>query len=174
MKKILLIAFAVLLGALVVNTMLGGFDKVEVELVEVNGYHIYGQPFSGRYNSDELEGMIAMARKLVNDNTLEGELVIVNYVDEKSEKRGEVKQFVGVQLNDTTGLVQLENFELLTIKTRQAVEARIGVRKLVMPSPEKIKKSSVAMAQENNLELMKMSIETYMGQHLIVHYPIQQ
>jgi hypothetical protein len=174
MKKLLLITAALLLGSLLVNNMLGGFDKVDVDIVEVNDYLIYGQAFAGRYNSDELENRVTRIRQLVEEGTLEGNLVIVNYIDEQKEKRGEVKQFVGVLLINPALLTPVEGLKLLTITASQAVEARIGVRKLVMPSPEKIKKKSLALARQQGLELMDISIETYQGQQLIVHYPVQQ
>lgn len=172
MKKLLWISAVILIGALVLNNILGGFQEVEAKLIEVDGYRIYGQAYTGKYDSDQLSDIVAHTRQLLADTTLQGNLVIVNYSDFKAEKRGVVNQFIGIQLPAGKEPGPIEGYELRIIEANQVVEAIIGIRKLVMPSPEKIKQKASEVAEENGVELMDLSIETYKDQKLVVHIPV--
>ncbi len=173
MKKLLWISVVVLIGALILNNILGGFQDVESNIVEVDAYKIYGQAFSGKYDSDQLSDIVTRTRELLADKTLHGDLVIVNYFDFKAEKRGVVNQFIGVQLSEGEEPGSVEGYELRTIEAKRVVETVIGVKKLVMPSPEKIKQKANELARINGMELMDLSIETYKNQHLIIHIPVR-
>jgi hypothetical protein len=173
MKKLLWISAVILIGALVLNNILGGFQDVESNIVEVNGYKIYGQAFSGKYDSDQLSDIVTHSRELLADKKLHGDLVIVNYFDFKAEKRGVVNQFIGIQLSESEEYESIAGYELRTIEAKRVIESVIGVRKLVMPSPEKIKQKANELARDNGMELMDLSIETYKNNHLIIHIPIR-
>src|SRR5210317_594349 len=137
MKKALGIAVIILIGGLVLNNLLGGFQKVEVDLIDATNYYVYGKEFAGRYNSDKLQGLIDETRTRLSENLLEGELVIINYQDERSEKRGDLKQFIGVLSTSENTKNEQSGLLLRKIELSQVIEARIEVVKLVMPSPEK-------------------------------------
>ena len=173
MKKLLWISAVILIGALVLNNILGGFQDIESNIVEVDAYKIYGLAYSGKYDSDQLSDIVTHTRQLLTDKTLRGDLVIVNYFDFKAEKRGVVNQFIGVQLSAGEEPGSVEGYELRIIEAKRVVETVIGVRKLVMPSPEKIKQKANELARENGMELMDLSIETYKNKHLIIHIPVR-
>ena len=171
MKRLLWISAAILAGALVLNNILGGFQEVEATIIKVDGYTIYGQPFQGNYDSDQLTDIVDYTRELLDEGTLAGDLVIVNYFNFKQEKRGFVDQFIGVRLEEGD-MLDIEGFELRQIETKQAVEVVIGIRKLVMPSPEKIKNKAEEMANDQGLQLQDLSIETYQKEELVIHIPV--
>jgi hypothetical protein len=172
MKKSLFAAAVIVLVGLVINSMLGGFKDVDVQLVQVDNYRIYGKSFSGRYDSDELENLIEQVRKMALDGTLAGDLVIVNYMNERQEKRGDVEQFIGVLTSDGKPRTELPGFESRVIITSQAMEAQIDIAKLIMPSPEKVKNKANALADELGLSLMKLTIEQYADKKLIIRFPV--
>lgn len=172
MKKTLFAAAVIVLVGLVINSMLGGFKEVDVQLVQVDNYRIYGKSFSGRYDSEELTQLVEQVRGFVLDGTLNGDLVIVNYMNERQEKRGDVEQFVGVLSSDEEQRIELPGFESRVIITSQAMEAQIDIAKLIMPSPEKVKNKANELADELGLSLMKLSIEQYADKKLIIRYPV--
>ena len=173
MKKVLGIAVVILVAGLVLNTMLGGFKQIDLELKKVDNYHIYGQSFSGRYDSDELAELVEEVRELVQSDEMEGDLVIVNYMNERQEKRGDVEQFVGILGQRNQPFNEIEGFEERVIITSQVIEAQIDITKLTMPSPEKVKNKADELAAEMGLNLMKLSIEQYADQKLIIRFPVQ-
>lgn len=172
MKKTLFAAAVIVLVGLVINSMLGGFKEVDVQLVQVDNFRIYGKSFSGRYDSEELTQLVEQVRGIVLDGTLKGDLVIVNYMNERQEKRGDVEQFVGVLTSDEEQRIELSGFESRVIITSQAMEAQIDIAKLIMPSPEKVKNKANELADELGLSLMKLSIEQYADKKLIIRYPV--
>ena len=171
MKRLLWISATILVGALLLNNILGGFQEVNATIIEVDGYQIYGQSFQGNYDSDQLTDIVDLTRKLLAEGTLSGDLVVVNYFNFKNEKRGFVDQFIGVQLQDGE-IPDIEGFEFRQIEVKQAVEVIIGIRKLVMPSPEKIKSKAEKMAIDQGLQLRELSIETYQKEELVIHIPV--
>ena len=172
MKKVLSIAIIVLIAGLVINYKLDGFSKLEATLVTSEEYILYGQYYEGRYNDDELEALIVSTRDWVQSNKV-GELAIVNYFNGEDERRGKIKQFVGVIITDDKQQAWPEDFEILEIKANETIEVKVSIRALVMPSPEKIKNIAIDFADNNNKKLQQMSIERYNDTgFLIVHFPL--
>ncbi|MEN8248585.1 MAG: hypothetical protein ABFS32_06610, partial [Bacteroidota bacterium] len=96
MKKFLILGGLIVLGGLAVNYMLGGFKKIKSEQVSINSMAVYGKHYEGRFASDSLDNIIELLQAQIETPDTSGSLVIVNYLQEDLEKRGIVKQFVGI------------------------------------------------------------------------------
>jgi hypothetical protein len=171
-KKFLIIGALVVIGAVIINYTLGGFEPVQPSLISSQTLTLYGQHYEGRYNSEALDELIANLRKRIDESENEAVLTIVNYNQEELEKRGVVKQFVGINWK----ALPLENntdLDSITIEQYNGVQFAIPIKPLVMPSPEKLKKEAEAMAESMNTELVGLSIEQYQNNSLIINYPFK-
>lgn len=146
---------------------------MEVAIVNVPDYYIYGQRFEGRYDSDKLVELVETMRIRLENEELEGELVIVNYFDDRREKRGDLLQFIGALNNEESFINKNAGLELLKLENDRAIESTINIVKLVMPSPEKIKNQAFELAESENLTLAPYSIERYADKQLIIQFPIE-
>ena len=107
MRKYLVIGALVVLASIVINYSLGGFKQIEPELISTHSTIIYGSLYEGGHSSDSLNNLITHYQKILTESGQPGTLTIVNYIQEKLEKRGLVKQFVGIQWETKPqGLVQ--------------------------------------------------------------------
>lgn len=172
MKKFLVISAVILLAAVIINYALGGFREIEPGLVSTKAITLYGFQYEGRYNSNELDNKITQLRTLLDASEQDGTLTIINYMQPEFEKRGVVKQFVGIIWEkDTTS--SLVNLTTLQLEPCNAIQFEVPVKPLVMPSPEKLRKLAEEMAEQMESQLAGWSMEQYRGQKLIINYPIK-
>ena len=69
----------------------------------------------------------------------------------------------------------LAGLEKRKIKASHALRTEIKIRPLVMPTPEKIQKKTVALAELEHLHLQNLSIEQYNDSGiLVVEFPVQE
>lgn len=155
--------------------LLGGFDKIEVDKVEVNNYVIVGLKYKGRYRSKELRTKFNDVKNKLDSNIVQGQMVVVNYnLDKDSLDNGYIRQFIGIQIepsdsNDTFP----KDYKVIEIETTSAIAAKISAHNVVMPSPEKIDRKIAEYARANQLLKMNLSIEKYVSEReLIVEAPL--
>lgn len=172
MKKYFLFGGIVLLFGIVINYSLGGFKPIDGQLISTKQTSLYGHFYEGSHSSDSLVNQVDFLRKLLDENNIDGRLTIVNYIQPGLEKRGMVKQFIGIE---TTSFVLRKKFSLdtLIIKAYNGIQFRIPIKPLVMPSPEKLKKIATQAAIDMNSELAGFSIEFYADNLLITNYPFK-
>jgi hypothetical protein len=160
------------LAGIVINFSLGGFKSIEPELVSTKGVTIYGALYEGEHSSDLLSNQISYYRNLVDDSDQEGILTIINYIQPDLEKRGIIRQFIGIEwLNvgyENEGLM-----DSLIIEPYNGIQFRMKVTPLVMPSPEKLKQQAAEAAELMDSELLGHSIEQYMDGFLIINFPMK-
>ena len=171
MKKFFLIGGLVVFGAIIINYTLGGFKPLEPALISSQSLTLYGQHYEGRYNSEALDELIGDLRRRIDESESEASLIIVNYNQEELEKRGVVKQFVGISWKELP--LERINLDSITLQQYNGVQFTVPIKPLVMPSPEKLKKEAEAMAQSMNTELRGISIEQYQDNNLIINYPFK-
>jgi|GEM_PF-3051669 len=173
MRKFFVIAAIVLLFGLVVNQYLGGFKSLDAKIVPSRDIVVRGKMFEGSYKQDDLKHTIDSLRDQISSGKLAGELVIVNYFNDKDEKIGRLKQFVGIAANhsleDTTSSREVDTRDFALSKV---VRTRIPIRGLVMPSPERIKRNAAKVAGKAGKKIGAFSIERYSDQWLIVDIPL--
>lgn len=158
-----------MLSGLAINYFLGGFNRPELMKGTMNEMTIHGMPYEGRYASDSLDNMIDWLQSQIDTTGIPGSLVIVNYLQEDLEKRGVVKQFVGLVADQ--GIEFKHPLDTLVLPASETIQFTIPVNPLVMPSPEKLKKMAIDEAEKNQVSLVGYSIEQYRNRKLIVSFP---
>ena len=170
MKKYLLFAAIIAAAALIINFAMGGFATIEPGLVTTEKVVIYGRNYEGRYNSQALDELIAELRQVIVGSAQPGQLTIINYHQVELEKRGTVKQFVGIIWQKP---MQTSAYDSLVIDPYNAAQFRIPVKPLVMPSPEKLRGLAEDMAEQMNRALAGYSVEQYLDKTLVINFPFR-
>ncbi len=172
MKKYFVFAGIILLFGLVINYSLGGFETIKPNIISTYNTTIYGFLYEGSHASDSLANQVALLRKILDDGDIIGTLTIVNYIQPALEKRGVIRQFIGIETEHylTHNRYSLDS---LKINSYNGIQFRIPIRPLVMPSPEKLKKLAKEAAISMNSELASYSIEYYKDKFLITNFPLQ-
>jgi hypothetical protein len=149
---------------------LGGLNKVQYSIENVNEYLIVGRPFEGKSDDNQIEQAFFEAKGLLSDGRLNGTLTLVHYKD-TSLAEGNVKMFIGVLLAEGVDALPVD-YDRLTISANQAMRATIGAHNMVMPSPQTIEDNLRAKAAEYALELQDFTIEQYVGdRQLLIDMP---
>ena len=174
MKKYFVLGAAIVIFGLLINYTLGGFANFEPRLVNVNNYTIYGTAFEGSYKSSDLKETVQKMKKKQQDFNGAADVVIINYFDDDRERIGRVSNFVGLRFHQAEP-DSLAGLEKRKIKASHALRTEIKIKPLVMPTPEKIQKKTVALAELEHLHLQNLSIEQYNDSGiLVVEFPVQE
>ena len=123
-----------MLAGIVINYSLGGFKNVEPQLISTHDTIIYGLLYEGGHSSDSLNNQVAHYRKILSESNQPGTLTIVNYAQLNLEKRGMVKQFIGIEWENNISPSN-KPLDSLKIKSYNGFQFRIPIKPLVMPSP---------------------------------------
>lgn len=158
------------MAAVVINYTLGGFKEIQPGLVTTGKTVIYGKEYQGSYNSEVLDELLAELRGEIAESSSAGQLTIVNYHQDDLEKRGMVKQFVGIVWSDSQKIL---GYDSLVIEEYNGAQFRIPVKPLVMPSPEKLKSLAEEMAENMTASLAGYSIEQYQDKTLVINFPFK-
>jgi len=172
LKKYFFLGALVVLAGIVINYSLGGFKKIEPELISTHRTVIYGSLYEGGHSSDSLTNLIAHFHKILADSGQTGTLTIVNYMQEKLEERGMVKQFVGIEWEENANNPKM-SLDSILISPYNGFQFRLPIKPLVMPSPEKLKKLAKEAALLMDGELQGYSIEQYQNRMLIINFPLK-
>lgn len=172
MKKYLILGGIIIFAGVVINYSLGGFKPVEPELISSNGITLYGWTYEGSHSSDSLGNQIETLRNIIDNSDQQGILTIVNYIRPELEKRGVVKQFIGIEWLETKP-ANLNNIDSLIIEPYNGIQFVIPIKPLVMPSPEKLKSLALESAKAMDTELINLSIEQYKDKSLILNFPLK-
>lgn len=170
MKKFLILAAIVAIAAVIINYTLGGFEPVSPELISNDKQVVYGRAYEGSYSSETLDYLINELRQVLANYNNEGQLVIINYIEPELEKRGTVKQFVGIIWDRQP---QNNDYDSLLIEAYNGVQFAVRVKPLVMPSPEKLQAMAEDFAKNMESSLAGYSIEQYHDGTLIINYPFE-
>ena len=168
-KKVIIIALLIAAAAVLINYSLGGFKPVKPQLVSLHDTVIYGKLYEGSYNSELLSELIDQYRRELEKHQQAGQLTIVNYDQPDLEKRGMVKQFVGIIWR---GQSARSDSDSLVLPACNAVQFKIPIKPLVMPSPEKLNEMARDYSIQMETTLLGYSIEQYLGKSLIINYPL--
>ena len=97
MRNYLIYGGIIALAGIVINFSLGGFKPIEPELVSTKGVTIYGALYEGGHSSDLLSNQISYYQGLLDGSDQLGTLTIINYIQPDLEKRGVIKQYIGIE-----------------------------------------------------------------------------
>ena len=171
MKKYLIIAAIIAFAAVIINYVLGGFNKIEPGLVTTEKEVVYGREYEGRYNSEALDNLISELRTILSNSSSKGQLTIINYLRPDLEQRGTVKQFVGIIWDKNK--VTNSDYDSLILESYNGAQFRIPISPLVMPSPEKLKGLAETMAVDMSSSLAGYSVEQYQDRTLVINFPFK-
>ncbi|RLD23558.1 MAG: hypothetical protein DRI71_05040 [Bacteroidetes bacterium] len=172
MKKYLVLGGIIILAGVVINYSLGGFKPIEPGLISSNGITLYGWTYEGSHSSDALDSQIEALRSIIKDSDQQGILTVVNYIQPQLEKRGVVKQFIGIEWVEGNNAVP-DNLDSLVIEPYNGIQFVIPIKPLVMPSPEKLKALALESAMKMDTELSDISIEQYKDKSLVLNFPLK-
>ncbi len=172
MRKYLILGGIIVITGIVINFTLGGFEPIEPVLVSARETQLYGWPYEGYHASDSLDRQVERLREILGASNRPGTLTIVNYLQPDLEKRGVVKQFVGIAW-DTAPEQNPLGLDTLTIPAYNGFQFSITLKPLVMPSPEKLKRMAREAAKTMEGQLQDISIEQYKDQTLVVNFPLK-
>lgn len=172
MRKYLYLGGIIVLAGIVINYSLGGFKSIEPALISTQGTIIYGSLYEGSHDSDSLNNQISYFRKLLTESRVPGTLTIVNYIQPGLEKRGMIRQFVGIEWENNIDNNN-QPLDSLIIEPYNGFQFRIPIKPLVMPSPEKLKRLALEAAESMDGELQAYSIEQYKDRLLIINFALK-
>ena len=175
-KKIGLLIVVISLISVVGYLYLGGAQSVSVAIKKLDGYTIIGTEYTGRYKSKEIETLFYTTKQLLNSDSIEGKLVVINYpLAQDSIEKGFVKQFIGIAIEhyyDYDKRLKF-NYTIRKIDCDSILQASITSHNLVMPHPEKVEKKIAGFAKKNNLSIANFTIEKYVSDsELVIEVPV--
>ena len=171
MRKYLILGGIIVITGIVVNFTLGGFEPIEPVLISAHKTRLYGWHYEGYHASDSLDRQVEKLRDILAATGQPGTLTIVNYLQPELEKRGVVKQFVGIDWGNTSYTNDYK-LDTLSIAAYNGFQFVISIKPLVMPSPEKLKRMAREAAKNMDAQLQDISIEQYKNKTLIVNFPL--
>ncbi|GJM29207.1 MAG: hypothetical protein DHS20C17_18420 [Cyclobacteriaceae bacterium] len=154
---------------------LGGFNPVQVELVEVDNYHLAGRYFEGSYESDTVGMYFNQMKEVLGAGVVEGNPVII-YHHEPTDSSGLSMIFVGILLSDTE-IEPLPSRDLIRIEIDASTAIRVSKKAhiSVMPNPDKIDKLIEAYARDHRVKIAALDIEIYHSDNrLVIERPVDE
>lgn len=159
-KKFVIGGLVIVALGLVVYVYLGGLNKMEIEEVPVtSSYRFLGKDYTGRPASAEHKNLFFEFRDKITSGEIKGRLAMIHFLDAQT-KKGEYKMFVGILLDEIPEDFP-EDYRLMGVELDKAIQARIEVHNLVMPSPQTIESRIGQYAMRQGLQLQPISIEIY-------------
>jgi hypothetical protein len=172
MKKYLIMGGLLIAAGVIINYSLGGFKPITPELISTPDITLYGWTYEGNYASDSLNSQIELLRSIIKENNNTGILTIANYMIPELEKRGVVRQFIGIEWINENGF-SIENLDSLHINSFSGIQFKIPIKPIVMPNPEKLKALAEGTAEAMNTSLQGFSLEQYKDKSLILNFPLK-
>ncbi|WP_143959631.1 hypothetical protein [Litoribacter populi] len=165
MKKALILIPAVLLLGLLGYYLLGGFNDLELEVVQTDSIHLMGYEYRGTPQDEALPQTFQKAEGLMG----EGKTLHTIYHVEPAGKLDTMEVFVGVEYGGDMG----EAKELI-IESQNAIVATMKSSPFVMPGPNKVKKRIEEFAVLNGLETQGIYIDRIVeAEHVEVWAPLK-
>ncbi len=150
---------------LIIYAFLGGLKEVQLSVVPEKIYHMVGTRFSGKIESDKLKKLFMDAKKLVEDNEIEGTLAIM-YFKDAVDNTDSIECFTGILLKGEPEEIPA-GMEYKFFNSNGAVKARFDGHRLVTPNPAEIKGKVNQYAKQNRLVLQPLFVEKYFSNNAI-------
>lgn len=153
----------------------GGFNKRELEVIEVDDYHFIGKMYQGSFQSKKLEETFNEVRQQYERKEPAGTFAVVVLKEPETEKDS-VHQFIGILTVEPVVESALPNgWQTYTVEASQAVRNTIRAHNLVMAKPNVIKEEIEEFSAERGHSLQQdVTIEKYLGdRHLEVEVPLK-
>ena len=158
-KILLLLVLPLSVLALIGYYALGGFNSIEIDLVQTDARVVVGQPYRGTYGDLALRKIFVEAKQRQQNGTVPGVLTVINR-DATSGSEEEVNQFIGIAL--TAPLDSLPpDYRRDTLAAGTYLRARVSAHPLAQPRPRTINEQLVDYAAEHRLSVSGLPIELY-------------
>ena len=138
---------------------LGGFNQVNIEVVEEPARPIIGKYYRGRYGDLALRKIFVEAKQLQQQGTVAGLLTVVN-LDSVSASDQSVNQLIGITLTAPPTTVP-KGYQLDTIPAGAYLRATLQANPLVMPHPRSINEQITHYAHQHQRTVSGLPIEFY-------------
>lgn len=158
-KNIILISIILLvaIGFYVFND-LGGFNEVQIEVVDIPDINLSGRQFKGIPQDEKLGKVFEEMENIKNSNP--GAKLHTIYYAEPAGKLDTMEVFVGIE---SQWISQNSGLEEISFSGKSAIVATIKAHRFVMPGPLKIKNKIISFAKENNLPQPDIFIDQIIG-----------
>lgn len=166
MKRAKLIYSAIIVVCLIIIMWstyytLGGFDSVEVFVMEGKERTVIGKEYIEKYDYDAFGKKMKETRKAIDSGKLKGMLTVV-FFENDTIGPDSIHYFLGASKDEVKNVVMLPaGYQYNEFKTDKVFKAFITQHWLVRPSPEKIKELMEIKAIEEGEVLQPLSFELY-------------
>lgn len=171
-KKYIVPIASLLIIFLIVYYFLGGFNTIEIQIVNAENYVIAGKTYQGPFEEDSLKNIFFQMRAYIDHGQLQGTVSVVNY-DLDYASVDSIHQLIGILVD--TPASGPEDIQTDTLIAQKAVRAIVHAHPIVMPRPDQVIEKIKAYARENAITLKDYSVEQYIADNEIwVDVPLVQ
>ncbi|MBK6266502.1 hypothetical protein JKA74_15765 [Marivirga sp. S37H4] len=161
MKKYIIVASIIIL-AILIYYILGGFKPVEKALVENTSIRILGTHYEGEIGSDSLQKLFMQARGLV-ETEANATSIAIAYFGEANTESGQVSNFIGANVTGQIKGSTPDYWEYKNFTAPKSVKGCIEANILVMPTPEDMLDELKHFASEQEVSADTVFVEFYSG-----------
>ena len=162
MKKALFILLPLIVIAIVIYAYLGGFKSIEKSKEDNMLVHIAGIEYEGKIGSDSLNQLFMQSKALVESEDA-ADAIAIAYYGEADSKTGQVRNFIGVAINEEPIYEMPKNWQIKTFKRKTSIKGCIEANVLAMPTPDDMLQELKVYAEQNSIPVDSMFIEFYPG-----------
>ena len=156
-RNIAIIVFLVLTAiGYYLYRQLGGNPPLEFTTT-TQSFTVYGEDFSGSYNSSLVENIFLRAKEL--SSSTNSYLTVVNYGSDEEAKL--IEQFIGIWKPDEKNSTIPEGYTVKNFESTTLILTSINTHNSVMPKPEEVREQAIKFGSENGLLLTNITIEVY-------------
>lgn len=163
-KKILLGLVLLFLICLGIYYQLGGFNEVEYTIEASDGIRLVGRTYRGTPQDEQMGNTFREIEGLIQKNP--GSNLHTLYYTEPAGKLDTLLVFVGVEYKEK---LDRENnkLEMKTIPCTQVIVAAIKAHRLVMASPDRVKREIEKFAEEKGVVTQGIYVDRIKGEGMV-------
>ena len=166
MKRAKQLYLAIIIVCLIIISLstyytLGGFDSVEVYMMEGGERTVIGKDYFEKYDYDSFKERFIDTRTAINSGRLKGMLTVVFFKNQRIGKDS-VHYFVGASVNEIKDVLRLPaGYSYIEFKTDKIFKVFITQHRWVRPVPHKVNEIIEVKAIEEGVVLQPHSFELY-------------
>lgn len=167
-NKVLIGLILVFLIGMAAYYLLGGFDEIEIQVIDTNDIHLIGYEYRGTPQDDELVRTFQKIESLLEKHP-DNRLNTIYYL-EPAGKRDTMNVFVGTEYNENMA----GDLDEKIIVAQRAIVASLRSHRFVMPGPNRVKERIKEYARDNGLVTQDIYIDRVVGEdHVDVIAPLR-
>lgn len=140
---------------------LGGFEEIEVFVLEGKERTVVGNEYIEKYDYYEFSRRMKETRSAIDAGKLKGMLTLVIFEDETIGKDS-IHYFLGASVDEISDVLRLPSgYDYKEFKTDKAFKIFLTQHPLVRPTPNETKELATIKAKEEGKMLLPFSFELY-------------